>query len=127
MEYLQLVDVLYLHQQIVAATGGSPGLRDRGILESALAQPRMTFAGVDLYATVPEKAAAICFSLVLNHPFVDGNKRIGYAAMRLFLDVNGWLLNAKIDDAEQTMLALAAGQIPRKEFTQWVSARSSQV
>jgi death on curing protein len=127
MEYVQLVDVLYLHQQIIAATGGSAGLRDRGFLESALAQPRMTFGGVELYADIPEKAAALCFSLVSNHPFVDGNKRIGYAAMRLFLDLNGWTFKADIDDAEQKILSLASSQISRAAFTQWVAERTTKI
>jgi death-on-curing protein len=124
MEYLQLVDILHLHSELIAQSGGSPGLRDRGYLESALSQPRAAFGGVELYAELAEKAAALCFSLVLNHAFVDGNKRVGYAAMRLFLDINDWAFEADVDDAEQTMLQLAAGQMKRPEFTAWVKERA---
>lgn len=80
MRYLSLPELFRLHERALEQSGGSAGLRDLGGLESALAQPRMTFGGTDLYPTLPEKAAALCFSIVLNHPFVDGNKRVGYAA-----------------------------------------------
>jgi death on curing protein len=82
--FLSLDDVRSLHARLIAVSGGSDGLRDLGGLESAIAQPRMTFGGVDLYPTVVEKAAALCFSLVMNHPFIDGNKRVGHAAMETF-------------------------------------------
>jgi len=120
MVHLKLVDVLYLHEQLILQSGGSPGLRDRGGLEAALAQPRMTFGGADLYPTLVDKAAALCFSLVMRHPFVDGNKRVGYAAMRLLLDLNGWTIQAQVDDAEQIVLRLAAGQFSREQFNTWV-------
>jgi len=74
MRYLGLAQVVELHERILAATGGAPGLRDLGALESALAQPKAAFAGRDLHQTLAEKAAALCFSLAQNHPFVDGNK-----------------------------------------------------
>ena len=120
MIYLSVPEIIQLHALVLQKTGGSPGTRDFGALESALAQPRMTFGGVELYPTLPEKAAALCFSLVRNHPFVDGNKRIGHAAMEVFLNTNGWEFNASVDDAERTILALAAGQLSREEFVQWV-------
>lgn len=120
MNHRKLVDVLYLHEQLILQSGGAPGLRDRGGLEAALAQPRMTFGGADLYPTLADKAAAICFSLVMRHPFVDGNKRVGYAAMRLLLDLNGWTIQAQVDDAEEIVLQLAAGQLPREQFSTWV-------
>ena len=72
-------------------------------VQSALAQPQMTFGGQDLYPTLESKAAALCFSLVTNHPFIDGNKRIGHAATETFLVLNGFALEAGIDDAEQTI------------------------
>jgi len=77
--------VLDLHHQIIARTGGSTGIRDLNGLKSALAQPRMTFGGEDLYPTEVEKASAFGFSLIQNHPFVDGNKRTGTAAALTFL------------------------------------------
>jgi len=78
MRYLTIAEVIRLHAAVVADTGGAKGVRDLGALESAVAQPRMTMGGVNLYGTIEEKAAALCYSLVLNHPFEDGNKRIGH-------------------------------------------------
>ena len=120
MQPLTVSDVVKLHAKIVEETGGATGLRDRGALESAVAQPRMTFGGIDLYPSIEEKAAAIGFSLVKNHPFVDGNKRIGHAAMEALLMRNGHELSATVDDAEQTMLRLAAGELSREELVEWV-------
>jgi death-on-curing protein len=97
------------------------GIRDLGGIESALAQPAMTFAGAELYPTVAAKATAICFSLVMNHPFVDGNKRVGHAAMEIFLLLNGFELHAPVDEAEQLILRLAAGELPREELLAWIT------
>jgi death-on-curing protein len=80
----------------------------------------MSFGGQELYPTLESKAAAICYSLVMNHPFVDGNKRVGYAALETFLVLNGLEIVATVDDAESIMLSLAAGDLPRDEFTNWV-------
>lgn len=93
-----LTEVLALHHLVVEQSGGSAGLRDRGILESAVAQPGMTFGGVDLYSALVEKAAALGFSLIKNHPFVDGNKRIGHAAMETHLVLNGHELDTSVDE-----------------------------
>ena len=81
MRYLTLKEALELHSRVIEQSGGSSGIRDFGLLESALAQPLMTFGGVDLYPTISEKASALCFSIVKNHPFVDGNKRLAHAVM----------------------------------------------
>ena len=89
MRYLALAEVVELHRRLLDATGGVRGIRDLGALESAVAQPKMTFAGLELYPTLVEKAASLGFSLVGNHPFVDGNKRVGHAAMETFLVLNG--------------------------------------
>jgi death-on-curing protein len=124
MRYLSLSEVLELHHLVLEQSGGTAGIRDMPALESALAQPRMTFGGVDLYPTIHDKAAALCFSLVMNHPFVDGNNRVGHAAMETFLVLNNWELDAIIDDAERTILSLAAGTLSRDEFVQWVNDHS---
>ena len=100
MRYLTLNEVLDLFHHILEQSGGSAGIRDFGALESALAQPRMTFDEKELYPTVVDKAAVLGFSLINNHPFVDGNKRIGHAAMEVFLIRNGWvyiLLNSRVN------------------------------
>lgn len=77
MRHLTLAEVLELHRLVITQTGGGQGLRDLGLLESAIAQPRQTFGGQDLYPDLPAKAAALGFSLIANHPFIDGNKRVG--------------------------------------------------
>jgi death on curing protein len=120
MRYLALAEVVELHRRLLEATGGAAGIRDLGALESAIAQPKVTFAGVDLYPTLVEKAAALCSSLVENHPFVDGNKRVGHAAMETFLVLNGAEIDAGADDQERVMLDLASGRIDRGQLTDWL-------
>lgn len=122
MRHLSLGELIELHQQLIEQSGGADGIRVFGLAESALAQPQMSFGGDPLYPTLADKAAALCFSLVLNHPFVDGNKRIGHAAMETFLIMNGFELNADVDDAESVILRLAAGEVERSDFTRWVRA-----
>jgi len=120
MRYLTLGEVVELHRRVLQAGGGTPGIRDLGALDSAVAQPKATFGGVDLYPTVIEKAAALCFSLVQNPPFVDGNKRVGHAAMETFLVLNGAEIDAAVDEQERLMLDLAAGRIDRTYLTDWL-------
>jgi death on curing protein len=120
MRYLTVEEALTLHALVLNQSGGMPGLRDMNALDSAIAQPAMAFGGQDLYPTVAEKAAALGFSLVMNHPFLDGNKRIGHAAMESFLILNGHELDATVDEHEQVVLQLAAGQMKRPDFTDWV-------
>jgi death on curing protein len=120
MRYLTLEEVLDLHAMVLQQSGGMPGIRDQNVLESALAQPAMAFGGQDLYPTIADKVAALGFSLVMNHAFIDGNKRIGHAAMETFLVLNGFELSASSDEQEQVILKLAAGQTHRPEFTDWV-------
>jgi death-on-curing protein len=96
MRYLTLNEVLVLYRRIIEETGGTTGIRDFNLLESALAQPRQTFGGTELYPTLVEKATALGFSLIMNHPFVDGNKRVGHAAMEVFLVLNGYEIKAPL-------------------------------
>jgi death-on-curing protein len=123
MRCLTLAEVLELHRRVIQQSGGARGVRDWGGVESAVAQPQMTFGDQERYPTVEAKAAALCFSLVMNHPFVDGNKRIGHAAMETFLVLNGCQLAADVDDAENVILGLAAGHVSREQFLEWVAAR----
>jgi death-on-curing protein len=118
--FISLAEVLDLYGRVLLAGGGSSAIRDLGALESALAQPRASFGDVDLYPTLAEKASALGFSLIRNHPFVDGNKRIGHAAVEVFLVLNGFELAASIDDAEVVILGVAAATIGRDEFTAWI-------
>lgn len=120
MRYLSLGEVLLLHRTLVEDTGGAFGIRDLRALESAIAQPRLTFGGVDLYPSLAEKAAALGYSLVLNHAFIDGNKRIAHAAMEAFLMLNGFEICAPVDEQEKLMLDLAAGGVTREKTIEWV-------
>jgi death-on-curing protein len=95
IRYLTLEEVLELHRLALEQSGGLDGVRELGGLESAVAQPQMAFGGQELYPSLAEKAAALGFSLVCNHPFMDGNKRIGHAAMETFLVLNGWELGRR--------------------------------
>src|SRR5436190_20046450 len=102
------------------ASGGLVGLLDLGALESAAAQPRMVFASKELYPTLPEKAAAFGFSLIQNHPFLDGNKRTGHAAMETFLVLNGHAIKATIDEQDTVLLRVAASEMKREAFLEWL-------
>jgi death-on-curing protein len=121
MDYLELHDVLAIHEEMIRLFGGSAVILDMGKVESAVAQPRMTFGGQDLYPTAVEKAAALGFSLTTNHGFEDGNKRTGYAAMSVFLKLNGHDVAATVDEREATFLALADHRLTRDEFTDWLA------
>lgn len=123
MRLLTLGEVVELHDRLLAQSGGGAGLRDLGLLESALAQPRASFDGTDLHPTIADKAAALGFALVANHPFVDGNKRIGHAAMEVFLVLNGFEIDATVDDQEQAVLAVASGTMDRDGLAQWLKGR----
>jgi death-on-curing protein len=127
MRYLTLGEVLALHRRILAESGGRPGLRDLGIIASALAQPRASVGGQDAYPTLIDKAAALGYSLVRNHGFIDGNKRIAHAAMEVFLLMNGVELRASVDDQERFMLSLAAGDVSREALAEWLRAHAMEL
>nr|VFJ57338.1 MAG: death on curing protein [Candidatus Kentron sp. FM]VFJ58025.1 MAG: death on curing protein [Candidatus Kentron sp. FM]VFK11829.1 MAG: death on curing protein [Candidatus Kentron sp. FM] len=123
MRLPDLQEIIELHEKIIAQSGGARGIRDRGALESATTQPRMTFGERDLYPDLAEKAAALGHSLIANHPFIDGNKRIGHAAMEITLLLNGYEIGADVDEQERIILAVAAGKLSRAEFTAWLTRR----
>ena len=112
--------LLLLHQIMAQATGGSIGVRDEGLLESAMEAAFSTFGGVELYPTKEEKAARLGFSLISNHAFVDGNKRIGMYVMLTFLEVNGIHMDCTNEDVSNTGLAVAAGKMDYDTLLQWV-------
>jgi death-on-curing protein len=126
VRYLTLNEVLELHSQIISQSGGTPGILNLNALESALAQPRMTFGGGDLYSTIAEKAAALAFSLITNHPFVDGNKRTGHAAMEVFLVLNSLEIRAPVDEQEQIVLQVASGKLKRDTLAAWLKTHIIQ-
>ena len=121
--YLSLAQILTLHQALVERFGGSPGVRDKGALEAAVTRPAMTYGGEDLYPDVASKAAALMESLVMNHPFADGNKRVGEATAELLALVNGWELIAVDDELEQITLAVAGGKMGVEPLSIWFRQR----
>jgi len=120
MRYLTLNEVLELYLRIMEQSGGAIGVRDLNALESALAQPRMTFGGRELYPTIVDKAAALGFSFIKDHPFVDGNKRTGHAVMETFLVLNGYEIKALVEEQERVILQVAAGEMGREAFIEWL-------
>lgn len=125
MRFLTLIEVLELHRRIIKQSGGASGIRDIGLLESAIAQPRMTFGGEELYPGLLEKSAALGFSIIMNHPFVDGNKRTGHAAVETFLILNGIEISASVDEQERIVLAIASGESEREAFVEWLQQHTA--
>ena len=124
--YLSVEQLLALHEAQVRAFGGSTGLRDRGGLEAAAARPQMTFGGEDLHPELADKAAALMHSIVVNHPFVDGNKRVGAMAAELFLAVNGVDLLASDEEIVETTLAVARGDVSAEALAIWIRQRTRE-
>ena len=114
--------VLLLHQIISQETGGDPNLRDINLLDSALESAFLTFDGKELYPTKEEKAARIGYSLISNHAFVDGNKRIGMYIMLTFLEVNGIRLDCTNEDVVEAGLGVASGKMSYEELLAWVKS-----
>jgi death-on-curing protein len=123
MRYLSLAEVLELYRQVMEQSKGMVGVYNLGALESVLAQPQMTFNEEELYPTLAEKAAALGFSLIQNHPFVDGNKRMGHAAMEIFLVLNGFEIEASVEEQEQVIWQIASGNLNREAFTDWLRGK----
>ncbi|MBS6735239.1 MAG: type II toxin-antitoxin system death-on-curing family toxin [Clostridiales bacterium] len=112
--------ILLMHEQLIAQTGGSTGLRDEGMLDSALNAPFHTFGGEDVYPSLQQKATRLCFGLVKNHPFVDGNKRIGAHVMLVFLALNGIELQYTQTELSDIILQLAANTIQSSDLLNWI-------
>jgi death-on-curing protein len=122
--YLSVQQLLRLHAIQLDKFGGLAGLRDRGGIEAAAARPQMTFGGEDLYPDLAAKAAALMHSLVMNHPFVDGNKRVGAMAAELFLTINEHDLSATDDELIDVTLAVARGELSAEALAIWFRQRS---
>jgi death-on-curing protein len=120
MRYITIEEVEDFHIDLIAYTGGSHGIRDRGMLDSAINQPLLQFGGIDLYPDLVSKAAALGYFLICNHPFVDGNKRIGLASMQAVLLRNKFELRVSKIEMEEEILRVAAGERSLAEFAQWV-------
>ena len=120
MKRLSVRQVRVLHAQVLAEIGGAPGLRDEALLESAVDAPEAGFGEQELYPSVEAKAARLAFGLVRNHPFVDGNKRVGVLAMLVTLEGNGIDLDISDDDLIALGLGLAEGRIEPDEVVAWI-------
>ena len=124
MNYLTAEQILFIHYRLIEETGGSHGIRDITLLQSAIARPQAIFANNDLYPDIFTKAAALMHSIIKNHPFVDGNKRTGTVAAGLFLELNGYHLNAKNKDLESFALKAAVSRISLSEIADWLRRKS---
>lgn len=120
MKILSKRQILLLHSALIAQTGGLDGVRDEGLLDSAINAPFQTFAEQDLYPTVLEKAARLGFGLISNHPFLDGNKRIGTHAMLSFLGVNQIFLCYTDDELISVILQVASGTLDYNGLLDWM-------
>lgn len=120
MKRLTIHQVLLLHNELVRETGGEDGLRDEGLLDAALNAPFASFGGIDVYPSIQQKAARLCFGLVKNHAFVDGNKRIGAHVMLMFLALNGVELVYTQEELVQIILNIAAGSTTFDELLIWL-------
>ena len=118
--------VLVIHQDQLRLYGGAAGLRDKHLLASALAQPKITAAGKDLHKSIFDKAAAYGFHVCRNHPFVDGNKRVAFILMVIFLDHNGWALTASEEESYAAMMTLAEGKLTKAALSRWLKAHSAK-
>lgn len=118
--YLTLEQILVIHEDQIALYGGTSGLRDLALLESALFRPQTSFADNDLYKTLFDKAATLWHSLILNHPFLDGNKRTGTVAMLVFLLINGWTVEVSKKELVQAALKIEAKKSTLQETAQWI-------
>ena len=120
MKILKKRQILLLHSVLIAESGGSDGVRDEGLLDSAVNTPFQTFSGQDLYPTVLEKAVRLGFGLIRNHPFIDGNKRIGTHAMLVFLNLNSITLSYEDDELISAILSVASGEMDADGLLKWI-------
>jgi death-on-curing protein len=116
-KFFSLDEVLELHADQISSFGGTPGVRDEGLLESALAQPQATFGGQFLHPTISEQAAAYLYHIAMNHPFIDGNKRTAFAVTDTFLRLNGCALNLTDDRAYDLVMRVARGTMTKEELS----------
>ena len=119
MVFLTLDDIIESHQNQIETYGGSHGIRDIGLLESAIAQPEASFGGQYLHADIFQMAAAYIYHLVMNHPFVDGNKRVGLEAALIFLEINNENLSASDEELVDLVLKTTAGQVGKREIAEF--------
>ena len=120
-------EVEHLHRILIDKFGGSYGIRDNSALESALARPFQTFDGNELHASVIEKAASLIESILINHPFIDGNKRTGYTLLRLFLIQNGYDITASPDNKYEFVIDIASGTLKYEGIVAWLASNTTKM
>ncbi|MGD1044440.1 MAG: type II toxin-antitoxin system death-on-curing family toxin [Bacteroidota bacterium] len=118
--------VITIHTDLLQRYGGEKGLRDRNLLESALVQPKMTIRGKYTHRTIFDKAAANGFHICMNHPFVDGNKRVAFVLMDIFLQKNGWEISANEEESYVMMMTLASGKLSKAQLSSWLAEHSTR-
>jgi death-on-curing protein len=116
-KFLSISQVLDIHQDEINSFGGTSGVRDEGLLDSALAQPQATFFGELLHPTIGEQAAAYLYHLAMNHPFIDGNKRTAFAVMDTFVTLNGYSLNLSQEQAYNLVIRVVQKEISKEELS----------
>ncbi len=116
-KFISISLAITIHQEQIDSIGGTPGIRDEGLLDSALAQPQATFGGDLLHPTIQEQAAAYLFHLAMNHAFVDGNKRTAFAVMVTFLDLNGYTLNLSQEEAYNLVIGVVQREITKEQLS----------
>ena len=124
MRYLSPEQVLFIPARLIAETGGEHGIRDLGLLQSAVSRPQAVFEGNELYPDIHQKAAALLESLINNHPFVDGNKRTGITAAAMFLKINNYSITALNQEVETFVLSIASGEQTVESITEWLKTHS---
>lgn len=127
MNYLNITQVLAIHNEVIEQTGGAKGVRDIRLLDSAVARAQATFGGKDLYPDIFSKATALGHSLIRNHPFIDGNKRTGYMAMRLFLNLNGYDIKASLEARYKFVMEITEKTKDEESIVKWLKEHSRKM
>ena len=126
MRYLTAEQVLFIHSRLIDETGGSHGVRDLGLLQSAVSRPKATFGSENLYPDICHKAAALMESIIKNHPFIDGNKRTAITSAGIFLQKNGYLLETTQNELELFIIKVATGKVSFENIVEWFKKYSSK-
>ena len=125
MVFVRVGEMMEINSDVIEGYGGGTGIRDIGLLESAASMPEATFGNTFLHKNLPSMAAAYCFHLVCNHPFVDGNKRVGAAAAVVFLKMNGWAFTADQDDYSDAVLRVASSEMDKQSLSDFFERHAS--
>jgi death on curing protein len=126
MKFLTVKEIIYINQRVIEGAGGSIGVRDVGLIDSAANRPRASFGGEDLYPTLFLKAGALFHSLIFNHAFLDGNKRTGVASATLFLKKNGFQLKVENEEMENFTMKIVEDKLDVEQIAQWLEKNSKK-